>query len=154
MRGRRCAQVHESRVPERRLLRAHHRDRHRAARRAALTALNRHLRDRVRRHGVHVHVPEPEPAFSSVPSASLHSLYLILFSVCSRVEFQSQGLASVGRARRLRELVVSECLAITDVGVQKLAQQCKQIEALDISLCRACRPIYIELTLQNVLYKK
>ena len=50
---------------------------------------------------------------------------------------RAQGLAAVGRARRLRELVVSECVGITDVGVQKFAQQCKQIEALDISLCKA-----------------
>ncbi|KAK2190189.1 hypothetical protein NP493_87g05013 [Ridgeia piscesae] len=46
-----------------------------------------------------------------------------------------QGLSSLGNNFRLKDLNLSECTAITDLGLQKFAQQCREIERLDLSHC-------------------
>ncbi|KAI0212426.1 Dynein regulatory complex subunit 6 [Lamellibrachia satsuma] len=46
-----------------------------------------------------------------------------------------QGLSSLGNNFRLKDLNLSECTSITDLGLQKFAQQCREIERLDISHC-------------------
>lgn len=47
----------------------------------------------------------------------------------------SQSLSALGGNHRLREIVLSGCENITDLGLQKFAQQCRDIERLDISFC-------------------
>lgn len=46
-----------------------------------------------------------------------------------------QSLSSIGNASRLKDLTVSECYGITDLGLQKFAKQCEGIERLDLSHC-------------------
>lgn len=46
-----------------------------------------------------------------------------------------QSLSALGGNHRLREIVLSGCENITDLGLQKFAQQCRDIERLDISFC-------------------
>ncbi|KAL3853207.1 hypothetical protein ACJMK2_016766 [Sinanodonta woodiana] len=45
------------------------------------------------------------------------------------------GLSALGNNQRLRDVILSECVAITDLGLQKFAQSCKDLERLDISHC-------------------
>ncbi|XP_033647170.1 dynein regulatory complex subunit 6-like isoform X3 [Asterias rubens] len=45
------------------------------------------------------------------------------------------GLGALGNNPRLRDVTLSECYQITDLGVQKFAQQCKDLERLDLSHC-------------------
>ena len=49
-----------------------------------------------------------------------------------------QGLSSLGNNIRLKDVNLSECSAITDLGLQKFAQQCTEIERLDLSHCQVC----------------
>ena len=60
-------------------------------------------------------------------------MYKWRYVVATRVVFQ--GLSSLGNNFRLKDLNLSECTAITDLGLQKFAQQCREIERLDISHC-------------------
>ena len=46
-----------------------------------------------------------------------------------------QGLSALGNNSGLRDVVLSESASITDLGLQKFAQQCKEIERLDLSHC-------------------
>ena len=46
-----------------------------------------------------------------------------------------QGLSALGNNSGLRDVVLSESSSITDLGLQKFAQQCKEIERLDLSHC-------------------
>ena len=46
-----------------------------------------------------------------------------------------QGLSALGNNSTLKDVNLSECANITDLGLQKFAQQCKDIERLDISHC-------------------
>ena len=47
---------------------------------------------------------------------------------------QLQGLGALGNSA-LRDVTISECFQITDLGVQKFVSQCKDLERLDISHC-------------------
>ncbi|XP_069085784.1 F-box and leucine-rich repeat protein 13 [Pleurodeles waltl] len=53
----------------------------------------------------------------------------------SGTSISDQGLAALGANSNLKELIVSECLGITDIGIQKFCQQAKDVERLDISHC-------------------
>ncbi|XP_033888045.1 F-box and leucine-rich repeat protein 13 isoform X1 [Acipenser ruthenus] len=48
---------------------------------------------------------------------------------------QDQGLASLGTNTGIKKLTLSECLWITDLGIQKLCQKSRDLEHLDISHC-------------------
>lgn len=60
-----------------------------------------------------------------------HSLTSVDISGCNCGD---QGLSALGNASR-RDVTLSECANITDLGLQKFAQQCKNIERLDLSHC-------------------
>ena len=51
-----------------------------------------------------------------------------------------QELTTLGNNYRFRELVLSECTSISDLGLQKFAQQCSNIERLDLSHCQVMAP--------------
>lgn len=61
-----------------------------------------------------------------------HSLTSLDISGCNCGD---QGLSALGNNSRLKDVTLSECANITDLGLQKFAQQCKDIERLDISHC-------------------
>ncbi|XP_039616960.1 dynein regulatory complex subunit 6 [Polypterus senegalus] len=46
-----------------------------------------------------------------------------------------QGLAAVGGNTGIKKLVLSECLGITDIGIQKFCRQVRDLECLDVSHC-------------------
>ncbi|XP_064606246.1 F-box and leucine-rich repeat protein 13-like [Liolophura sinensis] len=46
-----------------------------------------------------------------------------------------QGLSALGNNFSLRDVSLSECSSITDLGLQKFAQQCKDVVRLDLSHC-------------------
>ncbi|KAK2141506.1 hypothetical protein LSH36_1090g00105 [Paralvinella palmiformis] len=62
-----------------------------------------------------------------------HSLTSLDISGCNCGD---QGLSSLGNNVRLKEVSLSECVNITDLGLQKFAQQCVEIERLDLSHCQ------------------
>uniref|UniRef100_A0A0B6Z5N4 F-box domain-containing protein n=1 Tax=Arion vulgaris TaxID=1028688 RepID=A0A0B6Z5N4_9EUPU len=62
----------------------------------------------------------------------IHSLVSLDISGCNCGD---QGLSVLGNNSRLRDVVMSENGNITDLGLQKFAQQCKEIERLDLSHC-------------------
>uniref|UniRef100_A0A674I7F9 F-box and leucine-rich repeat protein 13 n=2 Tax=Terrapene triunguis TaxID=2587831 RepID=A0A674I7F9_9SAUR len=45
------------------------------------------------------------------------------------------SLAALGHTRRMKELSVSECRKITDMGIQKFCQGAKDLEYCDVSYC-------------------
>ncbi|XP_071498794.1 F-box and leucine-rich repeat protein 13-like [Diadema antillarum] len=45
------------------------------------------------------------------------------------------GLGALGNCYHLRDVVLSECHQITDLGIQKFVQQCRDLDRLDISHC-------------------
>ncbi len=47
-----------------------------------------------------------------------------------------QGLSALGNNIRFKDVSLSECVGITDLGLQKFAQQCPEIERLDLSHCQ------------------
>ncbi|XP_055882986.1 dynein regulatory complex subunit 6-like isoform X2 [Biomphalaria glabrata] len=62
----------------------------------------------------------------------IHSLVALDVSGCNCTD---QSLSALGHNARLRELIVSDNDSITDLGLQKFAQQAKYIESLDVSHC-------------------
>ncbi|ELT90873.1 hypothetical protein CAPTEDRAFT_165456 [Capitella teleta] len=62
-----------------------------------------------------------------------HSLTALDISGCNCGD---AGLSSLGNNIRLKDVNLSECSAITDLGLQKFAQQCTEIERLDLSHCQ------------------
>ncbi|XP_041348601.1 dynein regulatory complex subunit 6-like isoform X2 [Gigantopelta aegis] len=61
-----------------------------------------------------------------------HSLISLDISGCNCGD---QGLSALGNNVRLRDVTLSECGNITDLGLQKFAQQCREVQRLDISHC-------------------
>ncbi|XP_070192734.1 F-box and leucine-rich repeat protein 13-like isoform X2 [Littorina saxatilis] len=61
-----------------------------------------------------------------------HSLVSLDISGCNCGD---QGLSALGNNTRLRDVCLSECTNITDLGLQKFAQQCHEIQRLDLSHC-------------------
>ncbi|KAM4748907.1 F-box and leucine-rich repeat protein 13 [Rhinophrynus dorsalis] len=53
----------------------------------------------------------------------------------SGTSITDEGLSTLGAYSKIKELIVSECLGITDIGIQKFCQQSKDLEQLDISHC-------------------
>ncbi|KAM4037567.1 F-box and leucine-rich repeat protein 13 isoform 1-T1 [Anomaloglossus baeobatrachus] len=53
----------------------------------------------------------------------------------SGTNITDQGLMALGAQSKIRELSVSECLGVTDIGIQKFCHQSKDLEVLDISHC-------------------
>jgi len=47
-----------------------------------------------------------------------------------------QGLSALGNNSRFRDVTLSECHKITDLGLQKFAQQCKDVNRLNLSHCK------------------
>lgn len=65
-----------------------------------------------------------------------------------------QGLSALGNSSR-RDVTLSECASITDLGLQKFAQQCKNIERLDLSHCMVSKrlidqTIELQMTLSSL----
>ncbi|XP_070559543.1 F-box and leucine-rich repeat protein 13-like isoform X2 [Ptychodera flava] len=63
---------------------------------------------------------------------SMPSLMSLDISGCS---VSDSGLASLGNNPRLLDVTIAECFQITDLGIQKFAQQCRDLERLDVSHC-------------------
>ncbi|CAJ1056933.1 dynein regulatory complex subunit 6 [Xyrichtys novacula] len=67
-------------------------------------------------------------------------------SICSLdvrgCNIQDQGLAAL-RGVRLKKLVLAECICITDVGVEKLCKNMKDLEYIDVSYCVALSDVAI-----------
>ncbi|XP_048257618.1 dynein regulatory complex subunit 6-like isoform X5 [Haliotis rufescens] len=61
-----------------------------------------------------------------------HSLISLDLSGCNCAD---QGLSALGNNTRLQDVTLSECMGITDLGLQKFAQQCKEVQRLDLSHC-------------------
>ncbi|KAM9313239.1 F-box and leucine-rich repeat protein 13 [Gastrophryne carolinensis] len=53
----------------------------------------------------------------------------------SGTSITDQGLAALGAQSKIKELSVSECPGISDIGIQKFCHQSKDLELLDISHC-------------------
>lgn len=66
-----------------------------------------------------------------------------------------QGLSSLGKYNNhLRDVTLSECADITDLGLQKFTQQCKDIERLDLSHCKVPLPCTTNCEKSNENLKK
>ncbi|XP_078000896.1 F-box and leucine-rich repeat protein 13-like isoform X1 [Glandiceps talaboti] len=65
---------------------------------------------------------------------SMPSLVSVDISGCN---VSDSGLASLGGNARLLDVTIAECYQITDLGIQKFAQQCRDLERLDVSHCSA-----------------
>ncbi|XP_006822465.2 F-box and leucine-rich repeat protein 13-like [Saccoglossus kowalevskii] len=63
---------------------------------------------------------------------SMPSLMSVDISGCNVTD---SGLASLGNNPRLLDVTIAECYQITDLGIQKFAQQCRDLERLDVSHC-------------------
>lgn len=69
--------------------------------------------------------------------------------------FFLQGLSSLGKYNNhLRDVTLSECADITDLGLQKFTQQCKDIERLDLSHCKVPLPCTTNCEKSNENLKK
>eukprot|EP00794_Sanderia_malayensis_P006047 gene6047-6749_t len=49
---------------------------------------------------------------------------------------QDQGIAALGNNTRFKDIVISGCSSITDIGIQKLVQQTRSLENFDVSDCK------------------
>ncbi|XP_032221277.2 dynein regulatory complex subunit 6 [Nematostella vectensis] len=63
---------------------------------------------------------------------TLPNLISIDMSGCN---ISDHGVSSLGNNAMMRDVVIAECSAITDLGLQKMCQQCRFLENLDISHC-------------------
>ncbi|CAM9365607.1 unnamed protein product [Lampetra fluviatilis] len=61
---------------------------------------------------------------------------------------QDQGLAAIGTNSRLKELCISQCVAISDLGLQKFCQRVRDLERLDVSHCR----LLSDLGVKNLVF--
>ncbi|XP_075923115.1 F-box and leucine-rich repeat protein 13 isoform X3 [Petromyzon marinus] len=61
---------------------------------------------------------------------------------------QDQGLAAIGNNSRLKELCISQCIAISDLGLQKFCQRVRDLERLDVSHCR----LLSDLGVKNLVF--
>lgn len=57
------------------------------------------------------------------------------FSLVELFDFHVQGLSALGNITRLRDLNLTDCAQITDLGLQKFSQQCTELERIDLSYC-------------------
>ncbi|XP_046839843.1 dynein regulatory complex subunit 6-like isoform X2 [Xenia sp. Carnegie-2017] len=64
--------------------------------------------------------------------ATLPSLVSLDVSGCN---IQDHGVSSLGNSSRLKDITLAECHRITDIGLQKMFQQCRYLENLDLSYC-------------------
>lgn len=64
---------------------------------------------------------------------TLPSLMSLDLSGCN---IQDQGVAALGNNPRFRDITLAECPNITDLGLQKMCQQCRQLENFDVSHCK------------------
>nr|XP_015208118.1 PREDICTED: F-box/LRR-repeat protein 13 isoform X3 [Lepisosteus oculatus] len=53
----------------------------------------------------------------------------------SGTNIQDQSLAALGNNTGIKKLTVSECLWITDVGIEKFCKQVRDLECMDVSHC-------------------
>ncbi|KAG8577140.1 hypothetical protein GDO81_010077 [Engystomops pustulosus] len=53
----------------------------------------------------------------------------------SGTSITDQGLTALGSQSKIKELSISECLGITDIGIQRFCHQSRDLEVLDISHC-------------------
>eukprot|EP00795_Rhopilema_esculentum_P002093 gene2093-17665_t len=49
---------------------------------------------------------------------------------------QDQGISALGNNPRLRDITIASCSSVTDIGIQKLVQQTRDLENLDVSSCK------------------
>ncbi|KAL9960679.1 hypothetical protein ACROYT_G034165 [Oculina patagonica] len=64
---------------------------------------------------------------------TLPSLTSLDLSGCN---IQDQGVAALGNNPRFRDITLAECPNITDLGLQKMCQQCRQLENFNVSHCK------------------
>lgn len=64
---------------------------------------------------------------------TLPSLVSLDLSGCN---IQDQGVAALGNNPKFRDISLAECPNITDLGLQKMCQQCRQLENFDVSRCK------------------
>ncbi|XP_067934698.1 F-box and leucine-rich repeat protein 13-like isoform X2 [Watersipora subatra] len=62
-----------------------------------------------------------------------HSLISLDISGCACGD---QGLSALGNNTRFRDVTLADCNKVTDLGLQKFAQQCKDINRLSLAHCR------------------
>ncbi|XP_053572511.1 dynein regulatory complex subunit 6 [Bombina bombina] len=65
----------------------------------------------------------------------LGNMLLLLSIDLSGTSITDQGLSVLGANSKIKELIVSECPGISDIGIQKFCQQSRDLEQLDISHC-------------------
>lgn len=63
---------------------------------------------------------------------TLPSLTSLDLSGCN---IQDQGVAALGNNSKFRDITLAECPNITDLGLQKMCQRCRQLENLNVSHC-------------------
>ncbi|XP_033124856.1 dynein regulatory complex subunit 6-like [Anneissia japonica] len=63
---------------------------------------------------------------------NMFSMISLDLSGCSLTD---TGLAALGNNVHLRDVTLAECYQITDLGVQKFVQQCRELDRLDVSHC-------------------
>lgn len=62
-----------------------------------------------------------------------HSLVSLDISGCACGD---QGLSALGNNTRFKDVTLAECHKVTDLGLQKFAQQCKDINRLSLAHCK------------------
>ncbi|XP_063052776.1 F-box and leucine-rich repeat protein 13 isoform X2 [Engraulis encrasicolus] len=77
-------------------------------------------------------------SFDFLNSSSLVSLDI------SGCNIQDKGLSAVGEINCLQKLTMSECLGITDVGIEKFSKQARRLEDIDISHCVSLSDVSIK----------
>ncbi|MBN3298363.1 DRC6 protein, partial [Amia calva] len=65
----------------------------------------------------------------------LGGLYSLVSIDLSGTNIQDQGLVALGNNTAIRKLTISECLCITDIGIEKFCKQVRDLEHLDVSHC-------------------
>ncbi|KAL7976295.1 hypothetical protein Chor_002514 [Crotalus horridus] len=54
----------------------------------------------------------------------------------SRIGITDQGLESLGRHLKIKEIILSECRLISDTGMKVLCTELKKLDYVDLSFCR------------------
>ena len=63
----------------------------------------------------------------------MHSLVSLDISGCACGD---QGLSALGNNTRFKDITLAECSKVTDLGLQKFAQQCKDVNRLSLAHCK------------------
>jgi len=49
---------------------------------------------------------------------------------------QDQGISALGNNPKLKDIIIAECINVSDIGMQKLVQHTRDLENLDVSECK------------------